>query len=340
MAYEFMATVAKYKPHFTMVVSQIFYAILYFVTEAAFNEGLNPHVYVTFRFILAGLFMLPFAYFLEGNALTMNMYFLSMENTSPTFVASIFNSVSSLTFVLAVILRMEVVDVKNPRGFAKVLGTLISLAGVTAITLYKGPALQSLWDAPIHITKRFVHENWVKGSILTVASCISWAMWYIMQANALKNYPAKFSLTTWMNLLGGATSAVFTVCLQHKSSAWSIKTFSVSFWAVIYSGLCSSVLVFLQFWCMKDKGPVFAAMFNPLQTVIVVILAYFVLGEKLYTGSILGGAIVIIGLYLLLWGKERDRSYIQSQEQSSSDPEDQLKPAKDEEVASVAKEEP
>ena len=34
--------------------------------------------------------------------------------------------------------------------------------------------------------------------------------------------------------------------------------------------------------------------------------------------SLLGGVIVIIGLYLLLWGKERDQPYIKTQEQPSS----------------------
>ncbi|XVF21611.1 hypothetical protein REPUB_Repub12eG0105000 [Reevesia pubescens] len=322
-----------------MLLTQIGYAIVYFLTEAAFSQGLNPHIYVAYRFCLASWLMLPFAYFLErksrpkltlplllelfllsliGNCLTLNMNYASLKYTSPTFVASIFNTVPSWTFVLAIILRMEVVDVKNPRGIAKILGTLISLAGVSTITLYKGPAVQSLWGALIHIRRLSVHENWVKGSILVVASCISWAIWNIMLAITLKKYPTQVSLAAWTNGIGGAQTAVFSVFLQHKASAWSIKMFSVNFWSITYSGICSSLFVVLQLWCMKEKGPVFVSMFNSLQTVIVVILAYFVLGEKLYTGSILGGFLVIIGLYLLLWGKEKDQSFIKSQEQSSS----------------------
>ncbi|XVE72960.1 hypothetical protein DITRI_Ditri11bG0079600 [Diplodiscus trichospermus] len=342
-----------------MLLSQFGYAVVYFITEAAFSQGLNQHIYVAYRFCLAGWMMFPFAYFLERKSrpkhtlpllselfllsligiLTLNMYFASLKYTSSTFVVSLFNTVPSWTFVLAIILRMEVVDVKNPHGIAKILGTLISLAGVMTITLFKGPAVQSLWGASIHIKRLSVHKNWVKGSILTVASCITWAIWYIMQARTLKKYPAQVSLAAWMNCIGGAQTAVFAVFLQHKPSAWSIKMFSVNFWSITYSGICSAVFVFLQFWCMKEKGPVFVAMFNSLQTVIVVVLAYFVLGQKLYTGSILGGVLVIIGLYLLLWGKERDRSFIKSQEQCSSHC-DEIKLANNEEVASVEKEEP
>ncbi|TYG93911.1 hypothetical protein ES288_A11G148700v1 [Gossypium darwinii] len=285
MACTFMATLERYKPHLIMFLTQIGYAIVYFFTEAAFSQGLNPHIYVTYRFCLSACLMFPFAYFLERICSSLNLHFASLKYTSPTFVATLFNTIPSWTFIIAVILRLEVVNVKNPRGMAKILGTLISLAGVTTITLYKGPAVQRLSAAIVHINRHSgsVHENWVKGPILTVASCITWAIWYILQAITLKKYPTQVSLAAWMNGIGGAQSAVFAVCLQHEASAWSIKMFSVNFWSITYSGICSAVFVCLQIWCMKEKGSVFVAMFNSLQTVMVVVLAYLVLGERLYT---------------------------------------------------------
>ncbi|KAK6239088.1 hypothetical protein QUC31_004557 [Theobroma cacao] len=360
MACALKATFARFKPHLSMVLAQICSAFLFFITEAAFNQGLNPYVCVTYRLSLAGLLMFPFAYFLErksrpkltlrlflelfsvsllGIALSFNMFFASMRCTSPTFVTAASNNAPSLTFVIAILFRLEVVDVKSPRGIAKILGTLISLAGVTTITLYKGPALQSLRDAPIHIKRVLsIRENWVKGSILTIASCMTWSSWYIMQAFALKKYPVQLSLTAWIDCLGGAQSAVFAVFLQHKLAAWSITMFSINFWAIIYSGIVGTgFIVFLQLWCVKEKGPVFATVFNPLQTVTVAVLAYFVFGEKLHTGSVLGGVTVIIGLYVLLWGKERDQCYTKSQKQSSSHC-DVIKVTDEEEVASAEKE--
>ena len=58
-----------------------------------------------------------------------------------------------------------------------------------------------------------------------------------------------------------------------------------------------------------------------------------------YIISILGGVTVIIGLYLLLWGKEKDQSYNKSQEQSSSHFYE-IKVKDKEEVASALKAEP
>lgn len=82
--------------------------------------------------------------------------------------------------------RLEYLDAKSARGIAKILGTIVSLAGVTIMTLYKGPAVKTLWHGIGHIEGGTIHEDWLKGALLTIASCISWSIWYIMQV-----YPAK-----------------------------------------------------------------------------------------------------------------------------------------------------
>lgn len=193
----------RYAPHNMMILVQLSYTLMYFVTEDAFNRGLNPYVYVTYRHLLVALLLCPFAYFHEkklrpkmtlmlfleifvlsllGVSLTLNMYFASLKYTSPTFVTAMANTVASITFAIAIVLRMEIVDVKSPRGLAKVAGTAVSFAGVTTMTFYKGAAIASPWKAPIHIHgSNAVHGSWVKGSLLAVASCVCWSIWYIMQ---------------------------------------------------------------------------------------------------------------------------------------------------------------
>ncbi|KAL3828237.1 hypothetical protein ACJIZ3_017039 [Penstemon smallii] len=330
MALKKGAIYLHYKPHILMVVAQIGYTFMYIITEASFNHGMNPFVYVTYRHFVAALVMLPFAYFLErktrpkltlalfleicvlsllGVSLTLNMYFTSLNYTSPAVLACMVNTISSLTFIMAIVLRLEVVNIRSSRGIAKVIGSVVSLGGVMTMTLYKGPALKNIaGHGVIHTrgSKTVVQENWFKGSLLAVASCITWSIWYIMQAYSLKRYPAQLSLATWMNFVGAAQSAVFTVIVQHKKAAWTIG-FDIDLWSTLYGGVViSGIVTVIQLWCTEAKGPVFVTMFNPVSTILVAVLAYFVLGEKLYVGSILGGVIVIMGLYLLLWGKEKD----------------------------------
>ncbi|KAL6185083.1 hypothetical protein ACLB2K_041218 [Fragaria x ananassa] len=168
--------------------------------------------------------------------------------------------------------------------------------------------------------------------------CIS----FIFEAITLKRYPAQLSLTTWMSFLGAAQSAVFAACTEHKRAAWTIG-FNIDLWSILYSGaVCSGLIYFIQLWCTVEKGPVFVTMFDPVATILVAILACFVLGERLYwqvildfllrysfpeilswkdcgstPDSIVGAGIVILGLYLLLWGKEGDEVYITKSEESS-----------------------
>ncbi|XP_028778667.1 WAT1-related protein At4g08290-like [Neltuma alba] len=329
----------KYRPHLLMVFVQVAVTLLYLLIEASFNKGMNLHVFVTYRHALGGIVVLPFAYFLErksrpkmtvamfmelfllsllGVSLTLNMYFASLKYTSPSFVTSMVNTISALTFIIAVALRLEAVDVKNPRGVAKIFGTLLSLAGALTMTLYKGHAIPNLKAAPVLITAQSAHPNWIKGSILTVASCISWSVFYIMQAFIVKKYPAQLSLTAWINCIGAVQSAVFALIVEHKLHAWFI-TSRIELYCILYAGIISCGLsIFVQLWATDQKGPVFVTMFNPLGTVLVSVLAYLVIGEQLHMGSILGGVIVIIGLYLLLWGKETDQDYKSRQPSSSA----------------------
>jgi len=61
----FVTKCRDFKPHLLMVLVQFGYSFLYLITNASFDHGMNPFVYVTYRHILAAVLMFPFAYFLE-----------------------------------------------------------------------------------------------------------------------------------------------------------------------------------------------------------------------------------------------------------------------------------
>lgn len=55
-----------------------------------------------------------------------------------------------------------------------------------------------------------------------------------LQAMTLKRYPAQLSLATWMNFIGGIQSAVYTVSVEHKPTAWMIGS-DIDLWSILYS---------------------------------------------------------------------------------------------------------
>lgn len=77
----------RFKPHLLMALAQFGYTFLYFITEASFNHGMNPHVYITYRHIVGGLVTFPFAYFLERY---INIYLYLYEWTVLTVKVTVF----------------------------------------------------------------------------------------------------------------------------------------------------------------------------------------------------------------------------------------------------------
>ncbi|CAL5097388.1 unnamed protein product [Urochloa decumbens] len=60
-------------------------------------------------------------------------------------------------------------------------------------------------------------------------------------------------------------------------------------------------------WCVGMKGPVFLAMWNPL-SLLLTVLCSSLLGETVHLGSILGGILLVGGLYCVLWGKNKEET--------------------------------
>ncbi|KAG1327963.1 putative WAT1-related protein [Cocos nucifera] len=148
------------------------------------------------------------------------------------------------------------------------------------------------------------------GSLLAVASCVCYAIWLIIQAKMMKEYPCHYSCTALMCLMGTVQSIIFALCLERDWEQWRLG-FDIRLLAVIYSGVVGSGLILTVLaWCIKKKGPLYASIFNPLMLVIVALLSSLLLNEKLHLGSVLGAVLIVIGLYIVLWGKGREAAKV------------------------------
>eukprot|EP01018_Ginkgo_biloba_P012890 Gb_22525 [translate_table: standard] len=328
-----MEAMDKYKPHLAMLAVQFAYAGLCVTSKAALNKGMNQFVFVVYRHIIAALLLSPFAYFLErrerpsltfwifskifvlalcGVTIQQNLYLAGLNYTSATFACALSNVIPAMTFVIAVLCRMERVNFRSMGGQARVLGTLVCIGGALIVTLYKGPVIRMPWSPLVHHHHTNdpvgVSQDWLKGSLFIIISYITYSLWLIQQANIMKEYPAQLSMTTLLCLLATVQSAVVAVIFERKPAAWALQ-WNFQLLNVVYAGIMTSGGVYcLQTWCIGIKGPVFAAMFIPVSLVIVAFMSSILLAELLHLGSLVGGFLVVIGLYFVLWGKSKDMS--------------------------------
>ncbi|KAJ9674831.1 hypothetical protein PVL29_024014 [Vitis rotundifolia] len=237
--------------HLAMLALQFGYAGFHVVSRAALNMGISKLVFPVYRNIIALLLLAPFAYFLEKKerpALTLSFvvqffllalvgitanqgfYLLGLDNTSPTFASAIQNSVPAITFLMAAILRIEQVRLNRKDGLAKVLGTVLCVAGASVITLYKGPTIYSPSTRPPNTPPLFLSlgdakgKNWTLGCIYLIGHCLSWSGWLVLQAPVLKKYPARLSVTSYTCFFGLIQFLIIALVIERNSQAWLIHS--------------------------------------------------------------------------------------------------------------------
>lgn len=95
-----------------------------------------------------------------------------------------------LSSLVSIKLRMEKLAAKSRSSQAKVIGSIISIAGAFVLTFYKGPSiinalthLPLLLQQPINFLKS-EDESWAIAGILLIADYFLASVWYIVQVGS------------------------------------------------------------------------------------------------------------------------------------------------------------
>ncbi|XP_073115532.1 WAT1-related protein At5g64700 isoform X2 [Elaeis guineensis] len=292
-------------------------------------------VFVFYRQVIASLFLAPIAFVLErkrapplpfrvcfqifmlaclGLTVYFNIISLALDYTSATLAAAMMNFIPVLTFILAALFGMEVFDIRRLQGIAKVSGVVLCLAGILTMAFCKGPHLKSLnhhhllgqGDTHSDQARSHSHIKWVLGTFLMTIAASALSLWMVLQGPVLKAYPSKLLFTTLQCLFSTVQSFFVALAFERDFSRWKlgldINLISVAYGSIIGIG----VSYYLQSWTIEKRGPVFLAMFMPLTLAITMILSSFLLGEQVTLGSVLGGSLMVGGLYSVLWGKSKE----------------------------------
>ncbi|TVU39488.1 hypothetical protein EJB05_12910, partial [Eragrostis curvula] len=320
------------KPYVVAIIIQVIYTGMYILIKAALNQGFNTFVFIFYSQAAASILLLPIAVLRErknvrsmpfgllwklflcaliGNTFSINLLTVALRYTSATVQSAISNSKPVVTFCLAFLLRMEVVRLQSAYGLAKVTGIALCLAGVFVIAFFVGPPL-----SPVNHHRAFHtghassdatgHVTWIKGTFLKLLGDMTWSLWIVFQAALLKAYPNKMLVTTLQCIFSTMQTFLVAVVVERDMSRWKLKL-DISLAAILYNGfIVSGASYYLQVWCMEMRGPVFLAIWFPLCFVFTIFASSFFLGEIIHLGSILGGILLVGGLYSVLWAKSKE----------------------------------
>nr|CAB3470205.1 unnamed protein product [Digitaria exilis] len=101
----------------------------------------------------------------------------------------------------------------------------------------------------------------------------------------LKKYPAKLSLFAIILAMGLIQLLAVAPFFDNDIMRWKVHS-GGELLSILYAGIVATGLAWsLKIWCINKGGPLFVAVFQPLQTVMVAIMAAVFLGDQLYSGG-------------------------------------------------------
>lgn len=342
---------AKWSPFVAMVMVECLDVGLTTLGKSAMSRGMNHFVFVVYSNAIATLLLIPSSFIITratkpplcftlvckffllgllGITIMQNCVFTAIDYSSPTLGSAMSNLTPAITFVLAVILRMEKLDVGSSISQIKVMGTVLSISGALLVTLYKGSPIGKFrtQPSPSQPLPFLLAEssNWVIGGLFFATASLSLAAWNITQAAIVKGYSSQLTVVAFYCLFGTIQSAILSLIVVRDPNAWKISP-DIELVSIFYSAIVGSVLTFsVLTWCIKRKGPVFVALFKPMGIAIAAFSSVVFLGETLHVGSVIGAVIIAIGFYTVLWAQSKEENTIGLQVDRQSPPSTQASP--------------
>jgi drug/metabolite transporter (DMT)-like permease len=216
--------------------------------------------------------------------ITLNQLFFigGLARTSAAHTALIVALGPVMVLALSRMLRMEALTL------LKSVGILVSFCGVAVLTTGKGGGGNG--------------AHW-EGDLLAFAGSGVFAYFTILMKKAAVQSDA-LTLNTIIFALGSVLMLPFTA-RPLLALRWSAMP-PLAWWSLAYMVILGSVLAYLLFaFALTELTPSRVAAFNYLQPLIAISLGVWMLGEKITSGLIAGGALILVGLYLT--ERERDR---------------------------------
>ncbi|KAF2588874.1 hypothetical protein F2Q70_00042207 [Brassica cretica] len=303
--------VDKWAPAMAVVVANTVTGSVNALVKKALDGGVNHMVIGAYRLAISAFILAPLAYFLERASLVQFFFMLGLSYTSATVSGAFLSMMPATTFALSLILRMESVrDLKSETGMLKVMGTLICVGGALLLTFYKGPQISHFHSHPEALQDNNNHQsntnNWLLGCLYAAIGASFFSMWMLFQGTLNIKYPCKYTSICLMSVFGSFQCALLSLYKRRTVNDWVIDDRFVIF-VIAYAGIVGQAMsTVATTWSIKKLGAVFASTFSPIMLISATLFDFLILHTPLCLGSIIGSVVVVMGLYVYLWGKNKE----------------------------------
>lgn len=252
-----------------VIAAALVFAVIYFGWQRARVPRLNARGWLDMLIVAACGVTFNQLFFIGG-----------LARTSAAHAGLIVALIPVVVLVLACALRME------PLTLLKFVGMLISFAGVAVLTTSKaGRGNGAYWH----------------GDLILLAGSVVFALFTIV----VKRLGDRYNPLT-LNTVAFALGSVLMIPFGLRSIFhvnWKLVTFSV-WWGLAFMAVFGSVVAYLAFSvALSELTASRVAAFGYLQPMIATILGIWLLGERITTGFVFSGALILAGVYLA----ERER---------------------------------
>ncbi|WLH76757.1 DMT family transporter [Pseudomonas sp. FP2335] len=175
---------------------------------------------------------------------------------------------------------------KERLGAGKCLGIALCLGGAGVVIISRNPQLLISTD-----------QAWL-GDVLVFGCVVGWGV-YSLYSRTLNQSLGPLQTVTWSILLGTAMLATVTA-VSGKLTLAAVAAIHLPQWlSLLYLGVLGSALAYIAWYDgIRRIGATRAGVFIALNPLTAVICGALLLDEQLTSPMLLGGAVILLGIYL------------------------------------------
>jgi len=174
---------------------------------------------------------------------------------------------------------------KEGLGWVKVFGILLAFMGVLIVV------------SDGDITSISIGKFGAPGDVLILVSALNWAVFSTLSRRGLKSHPASLMMFYVMSL-----GWIFTSLLFIPSGGMSeIPRLTLNGWiGILFLGIFCSGLAYIAWYdALQALSAAQTGVFLYIEPLVAVVVAALVLAEPVTWASLLGGAVILMGVWLV-----------------------------------------